>query len=245
MSVQNMLRWLACCLLLTTAGCGTRSISDSGYSPNSDNRLYRGELSEFDVIGIDRSQTITEKDVQAAFAAKQHLSIRKGAAVMLIQSGAMFPDAEMLTPLERYYDVAQFSGIPERNESTTSASSGGGASYALALRLAAARGGIETIVVYWGILETAREGLPTKALSWVPLVGRVVPDENQRMRIRLKIAVVDVKTGRWEEFSPEAIDDNSLSAGFTRESSDQDQVALLKNKAYQVAAARIVERYAE
>ena len=78
-----------------------------------------------------------------------------------------------------------------------------------------------------------------------PIVGRVVPDENQQMRIRLKIAVIDVRTGRWEEFSPDPIEDNSLSAGFTRESSDQDQVALLKTRAYQVAAARIVERYAE
>jgi hypothetical protein len=243
MSVQNMLRWLGCCLLLlSAAGCGTRSIADSGYTPNSANRLYRGELSEFHVIGIDRNQAITQKDIETALAEKQHLSIPKGAALMLIQSGAMFPDGEMLKPLEQYYDVAQFSGIPERTETVGSTN---GVSYALALRLAAARSGIATIVVYWGILETAREGLPTKVVSWVPLVGGVVPDENQRMRIRLKIAVVDVKTGRWEEFSPEPIEDNSLSAGFTRESSDQDQVALLKSRAYQVAATRIIDRYAE
>src|SRR5262245_14227209 len=148
MTVQNMRRWLACCLLLLlTTGCGTRSISDSGYTPGSDNRLYRGELSEFDVIGIDRSQATTQKDIEAAFAEKQHLSIPKGTALMLIQSGAMFPDGEMLKPLEQYYNVAQFSGVPERGDSTGSAN---GASYALALRLAAARGGIATIVVYWG-----------------------------------------------------------------------------------------------
>ncbi|HTO85751.1 MAG TPA: aminopeptidase, partial [Methylomirabilota bacterium] len=89
------------------------------------------------------------------------------------------------------------------------------------------------------------EGLPTKALSWVPIVGGVLPDENQRMRIRLKAAVIDVRTGRWEEFSPAPIDDNSLSGSYTRAASDQDQVALLKSKAYQQAAMQIVDRYAE
>jgi len=242
MSVQTLLLRLACCLLLlATAGCGTRSISDSGYAPGSDNRLYRGELSEFDVIGISRNQAITDKDIQSAFDTKRRLSIPKGSTLMLIQSGAMLPDTEMLKPLEQHYGVAQFSGIPERDEP----GSANGGSYALALRLAAAKGNIETIVVYWGILETAREGLPTKILSWVPLVGQAVPDEYQRMRIRLKIAVVEVRTGRWEEFAPEPIEDTSVSARFTRESSDQDQVALLKIKAYQVAAMRILDRYAE
>ncbi|HTO83328.1 MAG TPA: aminopeptidase [Methylomirabilota bacterium] len=242
MNGRNMRRCLACCLLLlATAGCSTRSISDSGYTPGSDNRLYRGELSEFDVIGIDRGEAITQKDIEAAFTDKQRLSLRKGTTLMLIQSGAMFPDTEMLKPLEQYYNVAQFSGIPERSESTDAVS----ASYALALRLAAARGNIDTIIVYWGILETAREGLPTKALSWVPIVGGVLPDENQRMRIRLKAAVIDVRTGRWEEFSPAPIDDNSLSGSYTRAASDQDQVALLKSKAYQQAAMQIVDRYAE
>jgi hypothetical protein len=245
MNNQTLLLRITCCvLLLAAAGCGTRSISDPGYTPGSDNRLYRGELSEFDVIGISRNQAITDKDIQSAFDTTRRLSIPQGSTLMLIQSGAMFPDTEMLKPLEQHYNVAQFSGIPERDEPGSAGSTNGG-SYALALRLAAAKGNIETIVVYWGILETAREGLPTKILSWVPLVGQAVPDENQRMRIRLKIAVVDVRTGRWEEFSPEPIEDRSLSARFTRESSDQDQVALLKIEAYQVAATRILDRYAE
>ncbi|MFH2046209.1 MAG: lipoprotein [Pseudomonadota bacterium] len=41
-------------LLIILSGCSTRSISNSGYSPESyyrpqaDNPLYKGELSEFD-----------------------------------------------------------------------------------------------------------------------------------------------------------------------------------------------------
>lgn len=41
-----------------------------------------------------------------------------------------------------------------------------------------------------------------KVVSWVPILGALVPDENQRMRIRLKVALIDVKSGKWEMFSP-------------------------------------------
>lgn len=113
----------------------------------------------------------------------------------------------------------------------------------MSLRLAAAKGGYEKIVAYWGILETAREGLGTKAVSWVPIIGGAVPDESQRMRIRLKVAIVDVKSGQWEMFVPDSLDDDSMSAHYTREASDQQQVALLKAKAYQLASEDVVKRY--
>jgi len=75
-------------------------------------------------------------------------------------------------------------------------------------------------------------------------MGWGIPDEKQRMRIRLKVALIDVKTGQWEIFVPEAIEHDAISAGYTRESSDQSQVALLKSKAYAAVAEDIVKRYA-
>jgi hypothetical protein len=111
------------------------------------------------------------------------------------------------------------------------------------LRLAAAKGGFEKIVVYWGLLETAQKGLGSKAVSWVPFVGGVVPDETQEMRVRLKVAVVDVRTGQWNMFSPEPFQDTATSARYGRESSDQAQVAVLKKKSYEAAAEDLVKRY--
>ncbi|MHC1727791.1 MAG: hypothetical protein AB9866_17605 [Syntrophobacteraceae bacterium] len=153
---------------------------------------------------------------------------------MLIQSGAMIPDEAMVKALEKYYNVSVFSGVPFT-----------GGNYAMALRLAAAKGGYERIVVYWGLLETARKGLGTKAVSWVPFVGGAIPDAGQEMRIRLKVAIVDVKSGHWDMFSPEPFQDTAISARFTRVASDQSQVALLKMKAYEVAAQDLLKRYSK
>ena len=65
------------------------------------------------------------------------------------------------------------------------------------------------------------------------------------MRIRLKIALIDVATGQWDAFSPKPIQDTSASARYTRASSDQQQVAALKAQAYAELARDIVKKYAE
>jgi hypothetical protein len=64
------------------------------------------------------------------------------------------------------------------------------------------------------------------------------------MRIRLKVAVIDVRTGNWSMFSPEAYSDTALSARLNRGASDQEQVALLKEQAYKATAEQLVARYA-
>ena len=87
--------------------------------------------------------------------------------------------------------------------------------------------------------------MSTKAVSWVPIVGSIIPDESQEMRIRLKMAFIDVATGQWDVFSPKPIQDTSASARYTRASSDQQQVAVLKAQAYTELAHAIVKKYAE
>jgi hypothetical protein len=227
--------------VLAVAGCTTRSISDSGY-PGAEyygrgaNPLYRGELNEFDVLGIDAGAEVAQADIEAAFAASgDRKSLRRGDAILLIQSGAMIPDAEMVTGLEKAFAVTVFSGVPERSKESN-------ASYARALRLAAAKAGIETIVAYWGTIETGVENLATKTISWVPIVGAGVPDEAQVMRLRLKIAVVDVRTGRWEMFTPKELGEKSYSARLNRARTDQAQVAALKTAAYGTAAETLIAR---
>ena len=239
---RQLLLYVALAFLV--AGCGTRSISDSAYNADSDrgysrqsSPFYKGELSEFNVLGIDPKATVSDAQIQSALAARQRLAIPKGSTVMLIQSGAMIPDEPMVQGLEKYYNVAVFTGVPEQ-------STGSADNYAKALRLAAARGGADKLLVYWGLLETGRENLATKVVSWVPFIGGVLPDETQRMRIRLKVAVVDVKTGQWEMFTPEPFEDTDTSGRYTRVSSDQSQVAVLKQKGYRAAADELVKRYA-
>lgn len=230
-------------LLINLSACTTRSISNSGYSPESyyrpqaDNPLYNGELSEFDVIGIDAGKEITEQDIAAAASAKkERLTLRKGDSLLLIQSGAMIPDQDMTESAGKYFSVNVFTGVPEKDKSSN-------VSYAKALRLAAAKAGIDKILVYWGVLESGTKNLATKTVSWVPIVGLAVPDQAQEIRIRLKVALIDVKTGQWEIFVPRVFEDKAYSASLTRESSDQQQVALLKTKAYQDAIESTLARY--
>ncbi len=56
---------------------------------------------------------------------------------------------------------------------------------------------------------------------------------------------MDAKDGKWDMFSPEPFEDAAVSARFTRESSDQGQVGLLKNKAYEAAAEELVKRFSK
>lgn len=239
------LKVVTCFALLASllVGCATRSISDSGYSKESwygaktsTNPFYKGELSEFEVLGIDPQAKITSEEIAKAFEQKRVLRLSKGSSIMLVQSGAMIPDEPMTKALEKYYNVSVFSGVPAAQGSTN---------YSIPLRLAAAKGGFEKIVVYWGLLETVQKGLGAKAVSWVPFVGGNLTDESQEMRVRLKVAVIDVKTGQWDMFSPEPFQDTATSARFGREASDQGQVALLKKKSYEAAAEDLVKRYAK
>jgi hypothetical protein len=259
MAPRSLVTALFIGILLLLAGCATRSISNSGYRPDSvygrtsgANPFYQGELSELDVLGIERDRKITEEDIQKAFSDKQPLTVKKGTSILLVQSGAMFPDTPMIKAFEKYYTVAGFTGVPDRPNSPAARPGAAGPvmtttspnSYAMTLRLAAAKGGYEKVVAYWGVLESAREKLGTKAVSWVPFIGGAIPDEEQRMRIRLKVAVIDTRSGQWEIFTPDDHEDDAISANYTRASSDQTQVAILKEKAYASTSEDFVKRYA-
>jgi len=238
-------------IVLSTAvviftGCRTtRSISDSGYREPGHGHpsahaatTLKGELSEFDVLGVRRGGAITDEEIGKALDASSRVRVRKGSSVLLIQSGAYQPDFPMTRALGKHINVVPFSGQYESGADKPDAS------YARALRLAAARSGCETVICYWGTLESARRNLETKSVSWVPVVGWMVPDEKQYMRIRLKMALVDVRSGNWTMFSPEAFDSKALSSFFNKEASDQGQVEKLKVLAYESAAADVIKIYA-
>jgi hypothetical protein len=235
----------AAVLAVWLAACQTRSISNSGYQDGgwgrSANPFYNGELSPYDVLGLDPARGASDAEIQAALTVKRPISIKRGDSVMVVQSGAIFPDPEMVRELERYYAVSSFSGVPQR--SLNSAPNAAPVPYAQLFRLAAAKGGFDTIIVYWGMLESADRGLGGKAISWLPVVGGVIPDETEHMRIRLMVAVIDTRTGQWESFTTEPIDDEATSSEHARAASDQEQVALLKSKAYHAAAEALIARY--
>lgn len=218
-------------------GCETRSISDSDYRPAGRHTVqpsvnaYSGELNEMDVLGIQRNPNVTEADIAKALTEAAAVHLRKGSSVLLVQSGTRFPDEAMASELRKFVNIVAFDGTPDQFSRTN---------LSLAMRYAAAKGGCEMVVCYWGVLESARTSLDSKAVSWVPIVGSVLPDESQHMRIRLKIALIDVRSGNWTMFSPDAFQNEAISMRARRERSDQAQVNKLKQLAYESAAKDLI-----
>jgi hypothetical protein len=237
--------------MILLMGCRSeRSISNSSYQKQTQARpwcpqpasdfAYRGELSEFDVLGIARGETASERDIQRALDAAKRVKLRDGSSILLIQSGATFPDAAMVQNLSQHFRVVPFSGVPAQPSENLDAES-----YAKSLRFAAARGGNDAIVCYWGMIEAETEGLATKTVSWVPIVNWLVPDERQHMRIRLKIAIIDVRSGNWSVLSSSTSNQDKLSFSTRRGETDQKLVEALKLKVYETGAQNLIAGYLE
>jgi hypothetical protein len=223
-------------LVLMVAGCQTRSISDSGYRQpygwaRSESPLYKGELTELDILGAAPAQVATEPIIANALAAAAVPRLKRGDKLIVIQSGAPVADNAMLEEAARYFSVAPFSGIPPTETSGMAES----------LRLRAAQGGYPFILCYWGVLESAQEDKEGKAVSWVPIVGSFVPDQKQQMRIRLKALLVDVASGGWRMLTPEAHSDAGYNSRWSREASDQKLVQSLKEQGYKSLIADLLK----
>ncbi|HWY75083.1 MAG TPA: hypothetical protein VN281_05670 [Verrucomicrobiae bacterium] len=285
-------------LILLSSGCQTsapRSISNSGYSAPDQYQSQSAppwleaqrELSELDVLGLELGQGISEEEIARASDHPQHVSLKPGSSVLLVQSGAMYPDGPMVDALNGHFNVVPFTGVAtetktelrpalnhwpyyrtgnvallaepgkpaafvpllreRESEATPSPKPQQPAkqSYSRLLRLAAARGGADTILCYWGILESENERLATKTVSWMPFMGWVVPDEREHLRIRVKMAVIDVRTGAWTMLTPEPFEDKALSASARRAAVDQKHVESLKARAYAAAAKDLIGKYAK
>lgn len=257
MKTKTLVTFVA--MLVLAAGCSTtRSISNSSYRESDSPQgfasrpngcdpgfQYRGELSEFDVLGITRSDTATEADIQRALASAAPVQLKPGASMLLVQSGAIFPDGPMVDELSKHFRVVSFTGVPPASRRTDDGQFEryDAGDFSRSLRLAAARGGCDTILCYWGIVESKKAELATKTVSWVPVVNWLLPDESEHMRIRLKLALVDVRTGDWSVLSPSPFEDSRISRSPRRGVADQKLIESLKRKSYEAGAKELVERY--
>jgi hypothetical protein len=243
---------------LMLAGCSTRSISNSGYRESgfwggrSSGMLepgfaYRGELNEFDVLGISRDTVTSDTEIERTLAGAKRVRLNEASSILLVQSGAMFPDGPMVAELSKHFRVVPFSGVPdaELTPGGVKIQRATPESFSKSLRLAAARGGNDVILCYWGILESANEKLPTKTISWVPVVNWMIPDERQSMRLRLKMALVDVRTGDWAVLSPAPVNGNQINVSPRRGVADQQLVETLKVKAYAGSVRALLQQYSD
>jgi hypothetical protein len=245
------------CLLLVGCTRMVRSISNPGFTGKPDEATqrrqppldpafqYRGELSEFDVLGITPGGIASENEIRRALDNAKRVRLHSNSSLLLIQSGAAFPDGGMVTELSKHFQVVPFSGIPSAKADLAQSDGLRTESYSRQLRLAAAKGGNDTIVCYWGILESETENLATKTVSWMPVVNWMLPDERQHMRIRLKVALIDVRTGNWSVLSPKPFEESNISRSPRRGAVDHMQVERLKSEAYAASAKDLVRLYSD
>ena len=285
MKIQSFIKLCVGTIVVAlAAGCAShiRSISNSGYSPYPGLSQMAGrEVTELDVLGIDPGVAVSEEEIVAASDHAQRIRLKPGSSIMVVQSGAEYPDPPMLEALDKHFTVIPFTGfanivsnkvinpsrpsertrniaivtdsrrpvsvfsISDEKPAEVKPPEHLPATYSRLLRLAAARSGATTLVCYWGILESANEKIPTKVVSWVPVVSWVVPDEREHMRIRVKMAVVDVRSGNWTVFTPPAIEAKSFSTSPRREVVDQKQVESLKTRAYQASVRELMRQYVD
>lgn len=203
--------------LLATA-CATRSISDPAMTWGHGNTSYRGELSEFDVVGTQQGPS----DLAP-------VRLTRGDRVLLLQSGAAFPDEQLAEALGATLSVSPASGMPsgwtERGEG---------------LLGAARRGGYSAVIAYWGTLESNSEATGGAAAMWIPVVGLFVPSENLRMRIRLRFVVLDTKTGAWIQVTPQPIEDQREASFAGKVRVDADLVETLRRASCAPAARAVL-----
>ena len=97
-------------LAVVFIGCTqTRSISNSGYQGTWG---YRGELIELEVLGFNDKQQITEGDIKKALKSETKVSLKSGDRVVLVQSGAQFPDGPMLKGMEPFFRLSPLAECP-------------------------------------------------------------------------------------------------------------------------------------
>lgn len=224
-------------VILTFGGCQSRSISNVGGHRYGNSYSYQGELNELSVLGVRVNEEVSNQDIAAALEAREGkvVELERGDVLAVIQSGARFPDKEMLGSLEPLAKVIPLSGVPpeERGFRGEERKNKEPIRIDKSLRMAAAKGGANKMLIYWGILESAAEPeQAAKQLSWVPIAGRLIPDEYQHVQIRVKAVLIDVATGNWTMLRTEPLQDKRMSSRLTRESSDLKQVLALKEKAY-------------
>lgn len=241
---RSLLILFLCILLVASAGCARkRSISNAdfrygGYWGGPD--AYRGELSEFSLLGIDPTRAITDEQIASAYNNGKPVRMKRGSAILLMQSGAQFPDDAMQRLMGEHFKVGPFSGTPLGKSEEAQPPN-----LSNALRLAAAQGGYDYILCYWGALETQQKDLAGKTVSWVPVVGRLVPDESQEMRVQLKLIVLDARTGQWTMLVPDPAVGSAVSARLGRSNADQSQVETLKEEAYKKLVDELVKNHVE
>lgn len=198
---------------------------------------YHGdqELRDLDVLGMNAGEP-TDETIRKTLDKSSKVDLKPGESILVLQSGEPIPDARMVSELNERYRAIPFSGI---RSDWQAADTDAPDRYAKALRFAAAQAGAEKILCFWGSLEIARQDLSTKTVSWIPVLDFFVPDQKDSVRVHLKMALVDVRSGEWAVFRSAPIEEEVVSTAWEREHLENSQVKRMKLASYKTAVSSL------
>jgi hypothetical protein len=194
-------------------------------------------LKEQDLLA-PADQKISEETIRGALTENQRIRLTRNEAILVAQSGNETPADPLYSELAKRLHLIPFTGV--RTKLATESNEP-----AKVLRLAAARAGAKTVLVFWEVLETERKDLITQTVSWLPVLDLVVPDEIDHLRIHYKFGLMDVRTGVASSLASKTLQGTALNTAFRRAHHDSSNMDALKRKAAQEAVELLLKTYGE
>ena len=163
----------------------------------------------------------------------------------------------MQQEMSRYYTIATFSGIPDRQKTVTcnkdknkdenqDVAAAENMNWMQALRYVAAKGHQKAIVVYQDTLQSGKYEAATRNTVWSDYKNEKLTD-SVSLRYLVRFTLVDVATGEWATWSPVNYEDKVLPALPAKknvaETTTEQQISQLKQRTYASMVKDLVNRY--
>ncbi|MCW2094777.1 hypothetical protein [Lelliottia amnigena] len=211
------------------------------------------QLTDKDIFGNETTLAVSEEDIQAALE-EDEFRVPLNSKVILVQSGSRAPETLMQQELSQYYNVATFSGIPDRQkvvscnkekDENSEATIAENMNWMQALRYIAAKGHQKAIIVYQDLLQSGKYDPTTKNTIWSDYKNEKLTDTTL-LRYLVRFTLVDVATGEWATWSPVNYEYNVTIPQTNKkeiiDTTDQ-QVSQLKQRTYALMVKDLVNRY--
>ncbi|EBZ5771658.1 hypothetical protein EC412_05150 [Salmonella enterica subsp. enterica serovar Redlands] len=250
-----------CVVAFLLAGCVPRSPIDAkktrarAESDVGKNASVQ-QLTDRDIFGNETTLAVSEEDIQAALE-EDEFRVPLNSPVILVQSGSRAPEAIMQQEMSRYYTVATFSGIPDRQKAVTCSkdkNKGESQDVAIAenmnwmqaLRYVGAKGHQKAIVVYQDTLQSGKYDAATKNTVWSDYKNEKLTN-GVSLRYLVRFTLVDVATGEWATWSPVNYEDKVLpplpGTKDAAETTTEQQISQLRQRTYASMVRDLVNRY--
>lgn len=247
-----------CVTAILLAGCVPRSPIDArktgaSRAESDTSKNIPVKLTDKDIFGNETTLAVSEEDIQAALE-ENVVRVPLNSAVILVQSGSRAPETAMQNAISKYYTVATFSGIPDRQKVVSCNKDENGETVAgenmnwmQALRFVAAKGHQKAIIVYQDMLQSGRYDPTAKMTVWSDYKDDNVTDLAS-LRYLVRFTLVDVATGEWATWSPINYEYSvlpTLPGDNKTRSTDatEQQITQLKMKTYAAVVKDLVNRY--